>query len=151
MVRRPLPFGPLAAALMIVLTCWSAAAQDATGSSDAETLAKQLANPVASLITVPFQNNWDFGYGPDDVNATFLQPFVNYTTKNATGFEFDTESTYDWESEEWSVPLNAGITQVFEIGSQRVQIGVFGRWWAETPEGGPDWGLRFPVTLLFPG
>lgn len=32
----------------------------------ADKLAKQLQNPVASLISVPFQGNFDFGVGPED-------------------------------------------------------------------------------------
>jgi hypothetical protein len=34
--------------------------------ASAEALAKKLANPVASLISVPIQNNFDFGVGPFD-------------------------------------------------------------------------------------
>ena len=31
-----------------------------------------------------------------------------------------------------------------------VQFAIGGRNYAEKPVGGPDWGLRFVVTLLFP-
>ena len=38
------------------------AGDDEKAAAAAE-LAKKLQNPVASLISVPIQNNWDFGYG----------------------------------------------------------------------------------------
>lgn len=38
----------------------------------ADELAKQTQNPVASLISVPFQGNWDFGIGDREATGTLL-------------------------------------------------------------------------------
>ena len=55
--------------------------------------------------------NHIWSYAGDDsrqeVNSTFLQPFVSYTTKRQTTFDISTESTYDWENGQWTVPLVA--------------------------------------------
>jgi hypothetical protein len=85
-----------------------------------------------------------------DISVTFLQPFVSYTTQSHTTFSINTESTYDWESEQWTVPLNVVVSQVLKIGSQPVSIGLGGRYYAEGPDGAPDWGLRLVFTLLYP-
>ena len=85
-----------------------------------------------------------------DVNSTFLQPFLAYTLKTGTTFSLITETTYDWTSEEWSVPINAGISQLVTFGEQPVQFQLAGRWYADTVPNGPEWGLRFTITLLFP-
>jgi hypothetical protein len=86
-----------------------------------------------------------------DISSTFLQPFASYTTPQATSFTFNTESTYDWENEQWSVPINAVVSQAIKIGDRPVQFGVGARYWLDSPEGGPDgWGGRAQVTLLFP-
>lgn len=84
-------------------------------------------------------------------SATFLQPFLAYTTPKATSFGINTESTYNWETEEWAVPINLTVGQIAKIGRLPVQFTVGARYWADSPENGPEgWGARFQVTLLFP-
>jgi hypothetical protein len=87
----------------------------------------------------------------DNVNATFLQPFVSYTTQTQTTFSANTESSYDWRNSQWTVPLNVGVAQMFKIGSQIMQAQVAARYWADAPADGPEgWGLRLQLTFLFP-
>lgn len=97
---------------------------------------------------------WSFAGDEDraDVNATFVQPFVSYTTGSATSFAVNTESTYNWETSEWSVPVNFMVNQMIKLGpNQPAQIGAGARYWADSPEGGPEgWGLRVNFALLFP-
>lgn len=86
-----------------------------------------------------------------DINATFVQPFVSYVTKTKTTFGLNTESTYDWEGEAWSVPLIAQVSQMFKVGPQILQFSLGARYWADSPDNGPDgWGLRAQLTLLYP-
>ena len=82
--------------------------------------------------------------------ATFIQPFLSYTTKSATTFTVNSESTYDWQGRQWTIPFNAGVSQLLKLGSQPVSIGLMGTWFAEAPAGAPDWGIRFVFTFLFP-
>jgi len=95
---------------------------------------------------------WSFAGQGDtqDINSTFLQPFVAFTTKTYTTLTLNTESTYDWENDEWTVPLNLMVAQLVKIGKMPIQFQVGGRYYADKPTGGPDWGLRFAVTFLFP-
>lgn len=86
----------------------------------------------------------------EDVSSTFLQPFLSFTTKKQTTFTLNTESTYDWEHDQWSVPLNASVSQLVKFGKSPVQFSLGARYWAEGPEGTPDWGMRAAITLLFP-
>jgi hypothetical protein len=85
-----------------------------------------------------------------DVNATFLQPFVSKGIGKGITVSASVEATYDWESHDWVIPLNLTTTRVMKIGEQRISIGGGVRWYVEAPPGGPDWGLRLIVTLLYP-
>lgn len=86
----------------------------------------------------------------DDVSSTFLQPFLSYTTKKHTTFTLNTESTYDWEHSQWTVPINLMAAQLVKIGKLPVQFQIGGKYYAEGPSDAPEWGLRLAVFFLFP-
>jgi hypothetical protein len=96
---------------------------------------------------------WSFA-GTDrkpDINSTFLQPFLSYTTKTAWTFTLQAESSYDWEEREWAVPIHVLVSKLVKIGGQRVQLAAGPRYWADSPDGGAhDFGGRIVATLLFP-
>jgi hypothetical protein len=115
-----------------------------------------------TLVMLQQDSGWTYGmlgnhiwsYAGDseraDVNATFLQPFLSFTNKTFMTFGVNTESTYDWTARQWTVPLNFMVSQLVRIASQPIQFQVGVRTYADRPDGGPDWGLRFAVTFLFP-
>jgi hypothetical protein len=86
-----------------------------------------------------------------DLNATFVQPFVSYTTPTAWTYTLNSEATYDWHNEDWGVPINALVSKLLRAGKLPLQVGLGLRYWAEHAENGPEgYGLRFVVTPLFP-
>lgn len=85
-----------------------------------------------------------------DVNRSFIQPFLSYTTKTQTTLGVNTESSYDWEREQWSLPLNLTVQQLVKVGGLPLALQLGGRYYADGPESGPEWGLRFTVSMLFP-
>ncbi len=86
-----------------------------------------------------------------DVSATFLQPFASYVTPQQVTWAVNLESTYDWESESWSVPVNLMASKLIKLGNQLVQVGGGVRYWVDTPDGGPEgWGFRLNIVLVYP-
>ena len=88
------------------------------------------------------------------VSQMFLQPFMAYTTKTHTTFTLSTESTANWNASssdgKWTVPLIFQISQILKIGKQPISLQVGGKYYADSPRYGPDWGVRFNFTLLYP-
>lgn len=104
--------------------------------------------------TVGFLGNhiWSVAGDADrnDISTTFLQPFYSYTTPKATTYSVNTETSYDWTNEAWTVPINVSVSQLARVGKQPISLGLGARYYVEKPRGGPDWGVRTSLTLLFP-
>ena len=74
-----------------------------------------------------------------------------YTTPTAWTFTVNSESTYDWEQEQWSAPVNFTVAKLATFGKQPVSLGGGIRYWLDSPDGGPDdIGFRVFATFLFP-
>ena len=128
--------------------------------ADAFSSKKWCAGPTA--VALKQESGWTVGIlanhiwsfagpsGNQDVNATYLQPFVGYTTKTYTTLLVNTESTYDWVNSQWTVPINVMLNQILKVAGQPLSLQLGYRYYADAPSDGPDWGLRFTFTLLFP-
>ncbi len=112
----------------VLLTPAWASAQD-----NAEDLAKQLSNPVADLVSVPFQFNWEQGVGDLDATRTVLnvQPVVPFTLND------------DWNLiARWIMPfvdqpaLAPGLESSYGLSDI-----VFSAFFSPRNSGGLTWGI----------
>ena len=77
--KRTLLAAVLTASLALPVFAENASPED--DKAAAAELAKKLQNPVANLISVPIQNNWDFGYGSANAMryTANIQPVVPFS------------------------------------------------------------------------
>jgi hypothetical protein len=115
------------------------------------------AGPTA--IALKQDGPWTFGafgnhiwsFDSDAVNSSFVQPFVSYNTKNLWTYSVNSESAYDWNSEEWTVPVNFMVSKLVTVGDQPISLKAGARYYVDSPASGPDgWGARLSATFLFP-
>jgi hypothetical protein len=87
---------------------------------------------------------WSFAGDDDraDISNSFMQPFVAYTWPSAWTASLQSETTYNWQSEQWSVPVNLALSKLVKFGKLPVSLQAGVGYWAESPDNGPE-GLRF--------
>jgi hypothetical protein len=113
-------------------------AQDAT-AADTQQLAKDLSNPVADLVSVPFQFNWEQGVGAEDATRTVLnvQPVVPFSLSE------------DWNLiGRWIMPLVSqpslapGLESTFGLSDI-----TFSAFFSPKKSSGLTWGIGPAVAL----
>jgi hypothetical protein len=133
-----------------------------TGTDPLIDTGKWSAGPTA--VVLKQQRGWTYGIlanhiwsfadasGRDrpEVDQTFVQPFLAYTWKDSTTLTLNSETTLNWQAEQRTVPINLIVSHIYNFGHQPVSLAVGGRVYAETPDEGPEWGLRAVATFLFP-
>lgn len=88
-----------------------------------------------------------------DVNQSFVQPAVAYTTDNAWTLSVNSEISINWEAEdgeELTLPINGAVSKLVNFGPLPMSVQLGGGVYAEAPTGGPEWQLRLGFTVLLP-
>jgi len=128
--RQRSKWGRRASLGVLALGCWVALAGVTLAEDDASDLAKTVQNPLASLVSLPFQANFNTDTGPFDRDAFNLnmQPVVPFT------------------GEKWNViaraiiPFNSvpqGATDsVFGLGDTNLSL-----FWSPNKSGNLTWGV----------
>ena len=77
-----------------------------------------------------------------DISNTFLQPFAAYTWPSAWTASVQSESNYNWETKQWSIPVNVAAAKLVRIGTLPVSLQAGVGYWLQTPNSGPE-GIRY--------
>lgn len=107
------------------------------------------------VVSAIASNVWSFA-GDDsrrDVNAMGLRPTINYNLPNGWYLTSSPTIIATWgesRPNRWLVPLGGGVGKVFSVSSQRMSTTLESYYHIVSPQIGPDWQLRFQLTLLFP-
>ncbi|RBP35353.1 hypothetical protein DES53_12220 [Roseimicrobium gellanilyticum] len=89
------------------------------------------------------------GAGPQDVSASFIDAWMSYTWRSGFAVNLESETTYDWEDSQATIPIRAGVSQLVTLGSQPIQFNLDGLYFFEHAPEGPEWGVSFTVTFVF--
>lgn len=88
------------------------------------------------------------------VNQALVQPFINYNVPSRPGLalSFSPIITANWRarSDQWTVPLGLGLSQILFVGNQAISVQLAGYSNVVRQQYAGSWTARLQLTLLFP-
>ena len=98
--------------------------------------------------------NQSFGVGTGDgtqpMKFLFLQPGFSYTFASDVSLGLYSETAYNWNTDQWTVPINASVSTLVAPGGQNIVVTLAGRYYAERGLWDPQWGAQLNFNFLFP-
>ena len=109
-----------------------------SGDEDATAIAKKLQNPIADLISVPFQENANFGYGPQKgtQNILNIQPVVPFHLNELSPAE--ARGTFPGFTYQLGNLISAGAAQMEAAFATHFT----------TPSGGANYAVALSIIML---
>ncbi len=110
-----------------------------TGADEVADLAKKAQNPISNMISVPFQNNTNFGIGPDDETQNILNIQPVYPFSLGDDWNLITRTIFPLISQPGLLP---GEDRTFGLGDV-----TFTAWFSPKDSGKWVWGVG-PVLVI---
>jgi hypothetical protein len=86
-------------------------------------------------------------------NNGLIQPFVNYNCEGGAYLTSSPILTVNWEargSQQWTVPMGAGVGKLFKLGKLPVNTSLSAYYNVVRPDFAPNWQVRLQVQFMFP-
>lgn len=114
-----------------------------------------------NILVLKLQGQWTYGVlanhiwsyagnGPNDINATFFQPFITYASKTGASITMASENTQSWDNDIFGGFTGIYYAKVLKLGKQMLQFGGGPKIYYGNNSFNPDWGMRVNIILLFP-
>ncbi len=115
-----------------------------------ELLVGQLGENTVTAILANHQ--WDIaGPGNADVSLTTVQPIAVYILDGGWTVGSSPSITYDWESKQWTVPLQLNASKTIVIGDTPWKFAAEINYYIEKPQAfGREWFVTFNITPVLP-
>jgi hypothetical protein len=93
-------------------------------------------------------HQWDIGGSGDrDINLTTIQPIFTYLPGDGWNVGTGPSVTYDWEAEQWTVPLQVNFGKTVMVGGRPWKLSAEINYYVEKADlFGPEWMLSLNVT-----
>ena len=90
-------------------------------------------------------HQWDVaGWTENKINITSIQAFYTYLPGGGWSVGTGPTMTYDWESEQWTVPLQANTGKTVVLNGRPWKISVEANYYVEKADAfGPEWMIGF--------
>jgi len=93
-------------------------------------------------------HQWDIGGSGDaDISLTTTQFFVSILPGGGWNYGTSPIMSYNWESEEWTVPLNFNFGKTVILGGRPWKLSAEFNYYVEQPDAfGPEWMIGLNIT-----
>jgi hypothetical protein len=92
---------------------------------------------------------WSFAGGPNRVSRTLVDPWIDHGWESGFGVTVEAEAEHDGPASQWTLPLEAGVSQLVTLAGWSAELELIGLYFAMRAADDPRWGTKLAINLSF--